>query len=400
MVDKRELIWIRDCPTDGSNFTDYGKLGTSFPASMAAAAVNFNNASSGGNLYLYLDMYNVGDYVIQSGDYVEYDIRFSSTSVGFDYTCSDNTTLRDSGAVDQEGYSAHPAAVINKTGWYHRRIAIPESHVGKTITYFDLACENDTIGNFYMHINNIYITDGAGTNRKTILAYYTPVVSIHLQSVTTNTYCQYYTSNGRSNYDAELQKPTGYNSWIFNGWDYLMNLDYTPSLGLGTWSIMGWFYLFKINGIQGLFTTTFRPYQGSCTFVSDIRPTGIYSWVGDGTNWLYSDAILKYEFTPTPYTWYHIAFVVTPVSFKIYLNSNLVYTRSLTGAPLFMKEGEKFYLGKYDIANTTMHGVMADFRLFDFEVTRGDILAIYGGGNGNPRSLNNLRKHSLLIANL
>ncbi|MFA5406956.1 MAG: hypothetical protein WC307_06390, partial [Candidatus Nanoarchaeia archaeon] len=139
MVSKKEVLWIKDSPTDGSNFTNYGTVNTGFPASMHFLGLSFNNASSGANLYLYSDMSSVTDYTIQSGDYLEYDVRFSSYKCGFDYTCTDGTNLRDSGAVDQNGYSVHPNSSISIAGWYHRIIALPAGHTGKTISYYDVA---------------------------------------------------------------------------------------------------------------------------------------------------------------------------------------------------------------------------------------------------------------------
>ena len=66
------------------------------------------------------------DYTIQSGDYLQYDIKWSSTTdfSGFDYTCADGATLRDSGAMDQNNITAHPNANLSSRAnntWYSRK---------------------------------------------------------------------------------------------------------------------------------------------------------------------------------------------------------------------------------------------------------------------------------------
>jgi hypothetical protein len=165
-------------------------------------AMNFNNNSAIGdnslkaaysmtasaNSYLYEDLTSVSDYVIQSGDYLEYDVFWTSPTdkIAFDYTLSTSEPLRGSGAVDQNGISAHPATDLSNYAynrWYHRKIAIPSSHVGKTITYYDIACEFDGTGIKTGYISNITITNGAGQIRKVIYDGSTnPSHSTHLVS--------------------------------------------------------------------------------------------------------------------------------------------------------------------------------------------------------------------------
>jgi hypothetical protein len=130
--------------------------------------------TASGNSYQYNDMTGVTNYTIQSGDYLEYDIYCTNAGdyVGFDYTCTDSTTLRDSGTVDQNGVTFHPAGDISAYAvntWYHRKGALPVGHVGKTISYFDIACECDTSATKTIYIKNILITNGSGAVRKTIL---------------------------------------------------------------------------------------------------------------------------------------------------------------------------------------------------------------------------------------
>ncbi len=124
------------------------------------------------NPYLYVDMSSITDYVIQSGDFLEYDIYWETAGaikIAMDLTASDGGTLRDSGAVDQNSLSTHPNTDISARAygtWYHRKIPITTlsngNSVGKTISYFDISCEIDGGSTYVGRIRNMAITDGNG----------------------------------------------------------------------------------------------------------------------------------------------------------------------------------------------------------------------------------------------
>ncbi len=155
------------------------------------------NIVSGVDGYIYVDMTSAPDYTVQAGDYLEYDVFWFASIptvryIAIDYTCSNGTNLRDSGAVDQNGLTAHPRTDISAHAsgkWYHRKIAIPSLHVGQTITFFDLVCELDA-GAVAGMVRNIVITDGAGTIRNRIWGsnYGLPGLAVHLNSDAGNTY--------------------------------------------------------------------------------------------------------------------------------------------------------------------------------------------------------------------
>ncbi|MBN2407162.1 MAG: hypothetical protein JXJ19_05645 [Elusimicrobia bacterium] len=139
------------------------------------------------NAYLYLDLTSVSDYTIQTGDYLEYDVYWTASDdlIAFDYTCTDAATLRGAGAVDQNGIDAHPGTSFSAYAlgtWYHRKIALPAGHVGKTISYYDIACENDVTSTHTGYLANILITNGSGTTRKTIYTSGSFTYAVHLNS--------------------------------------------------------------------------------------------------------------------------------------------------------------------------------------------------------------------------
>lgn len=120
-----------------------------------------------GNSFRYDDMTSVTDYVVQSGDFLEYDLYWetSGAKIAIDLIASDGTTLRDSGAVDQNSVSAHPNTDLNSRAlnlWYHRKISLTPL-VGKTISRWDLVCENDTSATLVGRFKQMIITDGGFT---------------------------------------------------------------------------------------------------------------------------------------------------------------------------------------------------------------------------------------------
>jgi hypothetical protein len=95
---------------------------------------------------LYVDLTNVADYVIQAGDFLEYDVYYTHPQVlgGMDlYNSTAAQYLRNIAALDQWGLDAGPAGAgkaANRLGgsgrWGHRKIPLPISWVGGSITKF------------------------------------------------------------------------------------------------------------------------------------------------------------------------------------------------------------------------------------------------------------------------
>ncbi len=136
------------------------------------------------NSYRYEDMTSVADYQIQAGDFLEYDVYWSNSNgyISFDYTASDGTALRGAGFTDQNGIDAHPAANLNTYAlnkWYHRKINI-SAHQGKTISYYDIASENDSDVTVLAFLDNIKITDGTSATRKVVFSGENFTYSPHL----------------------------------------------------------------------------------------------------------------------------------------------------------------------------------------------------------------------------
>jgi hypothetical protein len=76
---------------------------------------------------------------------------------------------------------------------------------------------------------------------------------------------------------------------------------------------------------------TRSPYDAS--FDMKIMATGIHGDIGDGSNWLTTQA--DAPMTLSPGKWYHVAYVVSPVGYKIYVNGEERASGSFSGTPVF-----------------------------------------------------------------
>lgn len=114
------------------------------------------------NAYRYVDLTNVADYTIQSGDILEFDIFWddANAEVNLDLIAS-GWTLRDSGLVDQNSLSMHTSSYAHNTytqgKWYTRRVALTGTAVGKVVSQFCIVCEKDEGGTFTGYLANVKI---------------------------------------------------------------------------------------------------------------------------------------------------------------------------------------------------------------------------------------------------
>lgn len=125
------------------------------------------------NKYIYWKISDAGSssYIFKSGDYIEYDVFLNSPWSyglgGIDIATSGGYFRDASGWADQNGLAGHPATdltlyAFNK--WYHRKLQVPSSMIGKTISYWDLVGENDENSSKYQaRYDNIKVTDGGSS---------------------------------------------------------------------------------------------------------------------------------------------------------------------------------------------------------------------------------------------
>jgi hypothetical protein len=83
-----------------------------------------------------------------------------------DFLCTDGTTLRDSGSVDQNGYDIHPSAghgggAIPLNDWSLIRSNVGQKLAGKTIDKILVGFDRlDSTGQFSGYIDDVFLTNG------------------------------------------------------------------------------------------------------------------------------------------------------------------------------------------------------------------------------------------------
>lgn len=145
------------------SYTDTNLITSSSPAIKftATCVAGFTNP------YAYRKIYvPPSTLTIASGDYLSYDIWISSTSPeikgGIDFVCTDGTTFRDSTqaatGTDSQGLVPHPGTVLDGLAndqWYSRSFHVSGALVGKVISYFSIAQEGDTAGEYIIYVRNV-----------------------------------------------------------------------------------------------------------------------------------------------------------------------------------------------------------------------------------------------------
>jgi Concanavalin A-like lectin/glucanases superfamily len=83
----------------------------------------------------------------------------TNKQIALDFTCSDATNLRTVNPLDQNGKAAHPTTDLSAQAagvWYFRQFSLT-GFIGKTIQFWDVACENDTAGVYQAYFRNIVV---------------------------------------------------------------------------------------------------------------------------------------------------------------------------------------------------------------------------------------------------
>lgn len=130
-------------------------------------------SASSGSQYAFFDLSSVTDYTVQSGDYLQYDIYYDSSTLlysAMDLGIANGQYLSQTAAQDQNALSANATTALNQAlkAWYRRKIALPAGWVGSSITLYDMGAitTGAVAGNTYFR--NMNITDVNDSIRKTI----------------------------------------------------------------------------------------------------------------------------------------------------------------------------------------------------------------------------------------
>ncbi len=108
----------------------------------------------------------------------------------------------------------------------------------------------------------------------------------------------------------------------------------------------------------------------------------IHADIGDGTRWLKTDADAAFNYSVG--TWYHIAYVVSPNNYTVYVNGKQVGSGNYLGNGLLYDGNHVLRLGASDGSQEFMKGRLADVRIWNTARTADQI-----ANNLSPGLLNN-----------
>jgi hypothetical protein len=152
----------------------------------------------------------------------------------------------------------------------------------------------------------------------------------------------------------------------FQGSSYIQSV---PSVSLsGSYTVEAWVKTTSSTTDMAVFGT-----RGPSDFSFDMQlvPKSIYaacpttncihSDIGNGTSWLSTAADSNATFTYSTGTWYHLAEVVTPTSYTLYVNGvNVGSGTYASSTPLLYDSSHYFNIGQYGGNNNYFNGDIAD----------------------------------------
>jgi hypothetical protein len=133
------------------------------------------NDASGGNMYLYQTISTSG-YTFQTGDYIEYDTKLLSNanSIGGIDICCGSSYFRDiPGWKDQNEITGNPNNQLSGPAynfWYHRKLAVPSSMIGKTATEWLVVNESDVLNTSFTALYDNFVVTRTGAVVKTVFS--------------------------------------------------------------------------------------------------------------------------------------------------------------------------------------------------------------------------------------
>ena len=146
----------------------------------------------------------------------------------------------------------------------------------------------------------------------------------------------------------------------FNG-NARVEMATTGSLS-GTFTVECWAMTRRSKGTE---TIVCSRGPKDCSFDIKFREgKRFHADIGDGSRWLVKMANVRFNYNPD--IWYHLAYVVTPSNYNIYVNGALADYRSIypPGQPLLYNEEHRLCLGADALETADLDGSIAEVRIW------------------------------------
>ncbi len=128
----------------------------------------------------------------------------------------------------------------------------------------------------------------------------------------------------------------------------------------GSFTVMAWVKPEHATKAMHIFSS-----REPAEFGFDMQLTGgnkVHGDIGNGTSFLTTSADANYNYALGK--WLHVAYVIAPTSYKIYVNGNLMVTSSLSGVPLLLNNTHRIVIGKNASETTYFQGNIDEVKVF------------------------------------
>jgi prepilin-type N-terminal cleavage/methylation domain-containing protein len=182
-------------------------------------------------------------------------------------------------------------------------------------------------------------------------------------------------------------KITGGAIWVKNGgrWIGKNTLSFDGSTGYvdcgnpvitGTFTAEAWVFIRTAEN-ESTFVGTRDPQD--CSFDMKFSYGTIHGDIGDGTDWLTTEADVAYDYKLN--TWYHIVYVVTPTGYTIYLNGNNVASGSYAASnPVFSDASHTIKIGQVGYEEEYFDGLIDEVAIYNRALSDREIMGHYEMG--------------------
>ena len=246
-------------------------------------------------------------------------------------------------------------------------INLPAADVDSSLTYTSVTAQNGTLtqlsGGDYLYVPNPNYSGSDAINYTVSDGTLSSTGVVNVSVATAN--------------DPPVVGPG--TSLAFDGVNDQVTLGTTGSLS-GTFTVEAWVRPDDATATMNLFGSR-APQE--CGF--DLKFSGgnkIHADIGNGTGWLTTVADVNFNYTAG--TWYHVAYVIAPNSYTVYVNGTQVGGGSYVGNGLLYDTNHLLRLGTYNGGGEFLKGRLADVRIWNTARTAAQI-----AGNLSPGLLNN-----------
>jgi hypothetical protein len=179
--------------------------------------------------------------------------------------------------------------------------------------------------------------------------------------------------------------PTGDGTHAFafdgGGGTYVGAVPQTPTTLSGTFTVVA---VVKASSITSGYQTIFgsrSPSDGS--FDIQVNTAGVHGDIGTGSSWMSNSANASWP-AGSP-TWWHIAYVVTPSAWTIFINGSQQATGGLSGGtPLLWNASHHLFMGWNGCGCGDLHfsGTLAEIAVFSSALTAANLSTLYSALSG------------------